>query len=508
MTYTTKEDKKEPIGPAPDMANTQPEADTVATQVAQPLSSTGGDGTETNAQPAAQATNATTAGAATQAAATKRAATTTRTAGTPAAQQQLTRQAVTGYGEMGPFLARLYASRQNADTYLEQVGEIDRMLPRAIEEYRRTGRNPLADVVLAEMKPKRNVDEEKRLQQNARMLAINNMISLIGKGIAATGGLRPAPVDNRPIYDIQNRLQQLDDMYRQEGMRYDQNRLLAAIRKDQANLQAAKEEVDTLADSRKGYIDLYKDAAENNRKLEEKAAELGINASKYSAEMGYKYDKMKSDEKTADKNRAVQWARIAKEHPSIFLQNNQTGKQDELTPELTARLMNIVGQITNRRRSAGKKGGGLNIFMNGSGMPAWAGGTGNDGESRPLPLNNYLSDEELKSLNDFKKSGELNPTAHGVLTRLYNDFLRAEEGDMSALGVPDLPNPTGYITDRAKYIDDLSETIAGVMQVDVINGGNGKLTSQKVKKMFPAEAGVLSDAELEKVIRDAREKFK
>lgn len=415
MTYTTDEEKKEPIIPVPGLADTQSATDTVTTPPGPAAQGAVAAQPATNAQPAPPATNATTAQAATPAAqpAVQTAATTgttTRTAATPATQQQLTRQAVSGYGDTGPFLSRLYASRQNMDPYLEQIDEVDRMLLQAVEEYRRTGRNPLADIVLASQKPVRRVDEETRLRNNARLLALNNMISLIGKGIAATGGIRPAPVDNRPIYDIQNRLQRLDDIYRQEGMRYDQNRLLAAIRKDQANLQAAKEEVDALSARRKGYIDLYKDAAENNRLLEEKAAELGINALKYSAEMGYKYDKMKSDETIADKNRAVQYARLAKEHPEVSVLNYKTGQAELLGKEQWARLGGYIARILDQREAA-KKGP----------YGEWIAG------KSPLPLNSRITDEELKELQKAATNGEkLTANQLGVITRLFNEMENGE----------------------------------------------------------------------------------
>lgn len=519
MTYATEEEKEETLLPNDTGSTEVPAVPTAHVPPADLSRWTGPlsyDGPITPmprkpASPAAEgstppAANATTAPAVEESA-TAQPAQSQPTAATPATQQQLSRQAVSGYGDVAPYLAPLRAAQRDPGAYLEQIDAIDRQLPRAVEEYRRTGRNPLADIVLERQKPRKNVDEEKRLKTQAVLQSFNNLFSLLGKGIAASAGLRPAPADNKPIEEIHRRLQQLDDLYRNEKQRYDQNELLAAMRKDQAALQAAKDEVDALSARRKGYIDLYKGDLEHNRQLEEKAAELGVKSSQYRTDLQYKYDKMKSDKETADKNRAVQYARLAKEHPKIFLQNSLTGKQDELSPELTSRLMNIVGQITNRRKSVEKKSGGLNFYMNGSGMPVWAGDTDGD-RSRPLPLNNYLSDEELEKLNDFKKSGELNPTAHGVLTRLYNDMLRFERGDMSALGVPELPNPTGFIMNRTKYVDDLSETIAGIMQVDAIYGGDGKLTPQEVKEMLPAEAGMLSHAELERAIRNAREKFK
>lgn len=125
----------------------------------------------------------------------------------------------------------------------------------AAERYQDGTRNPLADIVLAKQKPVRNVDEETRLRQNAKLHALNNIVSLIGKGVAATGGIRPTLPDNRPIYDIQNRLQRLDDIYRQEGMRYDQNSLMSALRKDQTTQAGAQAEMSAAAAARKAAQD-------------------------------------------------------------------------------------------------------------------------------------------------------------------------------------------------------------------------------------------------------------
>ena len=153
----------------------------------------------------------------------------------PTGTERAASVAQSGYSaDMGPILAMLAAQTVDPGQYADPMAQIDARLPQAIDEYRRTGRNPLADIVLKEMKPRRNVPEETRLRQNAKLYALNNVLSLLGRGIAASGGLNPGPIDNQPIYDIQSRLQRLDDLYRQEGYRYDQNRLLDAIRKDQA----------------------------------------------------------------------------------------------------------------------------------------------------------------------------------------------------------------------------------------------------------------------------------
>ncbi|MDE6500203.1 MAG: hypothetical protein K2K83_05820, partial [Rikenella sp.] len=131
MTHTTEEEKKEPIVPVPD-----PAADTAATSTAPAATK---PATVQPAQPQP-------------------------TAATPATQPQLSRQSVSGYGDVEPYIVPLRAAQRDPGRYLEQIDEIDRQLPQAVEEYRRTGRNPLADIVLKKQKPRRRMDEEKRLK--------------------------------------------------------------------------------------------------------------------------------------------------------------------------------------------------------------------------------------------------------------------------------------------------------------------------------------------------------
>ncbi|MDE5944560.1 MAG: hypothetical protein K2G93_03120 [Rikenella sp.] len=403
MTYATKEEKEKTLLPH----NTEP-TEIPSVPTAQPAA-------EESATPAANATNAP---AVEEPATTQPAQPQPTTA--PPATQQLSRQAVSGYGDVAPYLAPLRAAQRDPGAYLEKIDEIDRQLPRAVEEYRRTGRNPLADIVLASQKPRRRVDEERRLKTQAVLQSFNNLFSLLGKGIAASAGLRPTPVDNKPIEEIHRRLQQLDDLYRNEKQRYDQNELLAAIRKDQTNLQAAKAEADALSARRKGYIDLYKGDLEHNRQLTEKAAELGVKSSQYRSDLQYKYDKMKSDEETANKNRAVQWARLAKEHPQIKIRNYSTGGYDDLTPERWADIAGVIDLITDQRESAKK--GPYGEWMAGK-TPNW--------------MNNELTDEELADLRGALKNGKLTVTQEGLVSRLYNRMVSGGFYD------PDAEHPYG-----------------------------------------------------------------
>ncbi|WP_294597512.1 hypothetical protein [uncultured Rikenella sp.] len=368
-----------------------------------------------------------------------------------------------------------------------EIEEIDRLLPQSIEEYKRTGRNPLADIVLEKQKPRRNVDEEKRLKTLATLHAFNNLFSVIGKGIAASAGLRPTPVDNKPIEDIQHRLQQLDNIYRNEEQRYNQNELLAAMRKDQTNLQAAKEEVDALSARRKGYIDMYKDELEHNRQLEEKAAELGVKSSQYRTDLQYKYDKMKSEEKTADKNRAVQWARLAKEHPEVSVLNYKTGKAELLDKEKWARLGGYIARILDQRESA-KKGP----------YGEWIAG------KSPLPLNSRITDEELKELQKAATNGEkLTANQLGVITRLFNEMENGEvyeTENSTPFYMPDKPRSMYAQSIRPQY----ENWLQGMREYYTLTGQmpDNTITVDEARKLFDGMQNV-PDKEITDVLQAA-----
>ncbi len=470
MTYATKEEKEKTLLPH----------DTEPTEI--PSVPTAQPAAEESATPA---TNATTAPAAAKPA-TAQPAQPQPTAAPPATQQQLSRQAVSGYGDVAPYLVPLRAAQRDPGAYLEKIDEIDRQLPRAVEEYRRTGRNPLADIVLASQKPRRRVDEERRLKTQAVLQSFNNLFSLLGKGIAASAGLRPAPVDNKPIEEIHRRLQQLDDLYRNEKQRYDQNELLAAIRKDQKNLQAAKAEADALSARRKGYIDLYKDELEYNRQLEEKAAELGVKSSQYRTDLQYKYDKIKSDEKTADKNRAVQYARLAKEHPDTLLRDTVNGGYIELTPKVRADLAGVVSRIMEQRESA-KKGP----------YGEWIAG------KYPLPMNNELTDEELTELKDALKDGKVSIKQEAILTRLLNAANGGGFYDPEAehpYGVPQKPT-SGY---AESIHDQYKNYLAGELRhmLDSKQMKNNTITIEHAKELFDGLKMAPANA-VKRVLKDA-----
>ncbi len=467
MTYATKEEKEKTLLPH----------DTEPTEIP----------SVPTAQPAAEesaptATNATTAPATAKPATVQPA----QPQPIPATQQQLSRQAVSGYGDVAPYIAPLRAAQRDPGAYLEQIGAIDQQLPQAVEEYRRTGRNPLADIVLEKQKPRRRVDEERRLKTQAVLQSFNNLFSLLGKGIAASAGLRPTPVDNKPIEEIHRRLQQLDDLYRNEKQRYDQNELLAAIRKDQTNLQAAKAEADALSARRQGYIDLYKGDLEHNRQLEEKAAELGVKSSQYRTDLQYKYDKLKSDKETADKNRAVQYARLAKEYPKIKIRNHSTGEYDDLTPERVADVAGLLSEVMEDRQSARK--GPYGEWIDGK---------------YPHLLNSSVTDEELTELQKALKKGDLTITQQSIIARLYNDMQRGGFYDPEAehpYGVA--PKPTsGYAQSNHKqYVDYVRSMHAWMKRTD--QSRDDTVTIEEARYMFGMPKPT-PEASVRKVMEDA-----
>lgn len=435
------------------------------------------------------------------------------------------RVAASGYAaDMGPILAWLEAGRIDPEPYRREMERIDAMLPQAAEEYRRTGRNPLADVVLAGMKPKRNIDEEERLRQNAKLLALNNALSLIGKGIAASAGIRPTPIDNKPIYDIQARLRQLDDIYRQEGLRYDQNRLLSALRKDQANQQAAQAAVEALQKQRDSYAGMYSDAIQNNRDIDAKMADKALEASKFSAEQRYKYDKLRSDEQTADKNRGVQWAKLKyereKDEPMVI--DNHTRKGIPLNRENRARLAMVASYLLEKKERARKTGSTFNFGFSGQSMAPYT----PEAEGRnPKVLNNALTEDDWNALEKFTRDGTLSFPAQAVLGRIAGAVSKAtEEGDLSGFGVPPIPERPNVTPkdpsdkkqveranrERALFQSELAQTIQGQMEVLEMLNPQGGIPSPKAIRELNADdpaAKKIAPQDWNMAYREAKSRF-
>ena len=491
-----------------------PTASRTQQPVAQPAASKVGQTSQTSVQPAAS----TPPSKNTQH--TSRASETTvqqtASASAPIQQPQSVRIAQSGYGDQGPILAHLRQSYQDPTPYLKGMENVDTQLAEAIEHYRQTGRNPLADIVLREQKPQRRADEEARLKQTAKLLALNNVLSLIGRGIAATGGIRPAPIDNQPIYDIQSRLRQLDDLYQQEGVRYDQNRLLAAIRKDQANLQAAQAAVAELQGRRKAYADLYGDALENNRRLAEKEADIAHEASKFRNEMAYKYDQLDETQRHNKTNEGIQWRKLQKEEEDStpIIIDRTTRRPVKLTRENRAMLDMLVGYLVDGRTRDAKSGG---FSITSSGLNYSPGGYAG---RKPKVLNNMLTDEQWIALDKYTKDGTMTPTASAAYSKIMGAYSKALMGDMRDFGVPALPERpktesldsknkkgTGQTdNDHQKFIDDAAYTVRGQMEVAELLGG-GIPTVEDIKQTNANMDTKLTDEEWKTVYRKALDDF-
>lgn len=135
------------------------------------------------------------------------------------------------------------------------------------EDYISGRRNPIADLIKA---PQRDINTEERQKQVAKWGLIGDAIELIGKGYAASKGVKPSGGEGESTYRAIGELQRLDDIYRQEGYRYDHQVMLDGLRRKEAqdNLQDRQ-----LQEARIDY--------ENNRAKAEKAdqAELGYKMS-------------------------------------------------------------------------------------------------------------------------------------------------------------------------------------------------------------------------------------
>lgn len=99
------------------------------------------------------------------------------------------------------------------------------------DDYISGRRNPVADMIT---RPKRDETKEKRLKQAAIVSVIVDAVGLIGKGYAASQGVKPTVTEGVGTMRSIAELRRLDDIYREEGYRYDQQKLMDALRRKSA----------------------------------------------------------------------------------------------------------------------------------------------------------------------------------------------------------------------------------------------------------------------------------
>lgn len=105
-------------------------------------------------------------------------------------------------------------------------------------------RNPLSDIL---KKPVRDTQTEDRQKAVAIGGLIGDAIGLIGKGYAASKGVRPTITEGATTYKAINELKKLDDTYKEQGYRYDHQTMLDTLRRRQAADDLQRAELDTAA---------------------------------------------------------------------------------------------------------------------------------------------------------------------------------------------------------------------------------------------------------------------
>lgn len=122
------------------------------------------------------------------------------------------------------------AAAQSEQTYQNTLGQFTQYH----QEYADGRRNPVADLI---RKPERDQAAEKRYKQAATIGLMGDALGLIGKSYAASKGVQPSKTEGTTTFQALGELKKLDDIYRQEGVRYDHNRLLDALRRKEASDQ-------------------------------------------------------------------------------------------------------------------------------------------------------------------------------------------------------------------------------------------------------------------------------
>lgn len=163
------------------------------------------------------------------------------------------------------------------------------------QDYVTGKRNPVADMI---RKPERDAAE--RLKQVAKWSFLGDAIGLIGKGYAASRGVMPSKTGGVGTFQALNELNRLDDIYRQEGDRYDHNMVMDAIRR-----QGAADDLE------RTKLGLAQSEASYNRgradKLESMALNLELDKERTEAAKAEKADDRAYTEKQSEKNFKREW---------------------------------------------------------------------------------------------------------------------------------------------------------------------------------------------------------
>lgn len=107
------------------------------------------------------------------------------------------------------------------------------------QEYISGRRNPIADLI---KKPERDTKSEDRQKAVAIAGLFGDALRLIGKGYAASKGVKTNLNTGATTYRALGELKKLDDVYRADGYRYDHQTMLDTLRRKQSddNLQQAQ----------------------------------------------------------------------------------------------------------------------------------------------------------------------------------------------------------------------------------------------------------------------------
>lgn len=108
-----------------------------------------------------------------------------------------------------------------------------------LKNYRANGGNILKQHLDAN-KPQRKEQEKSRLRNEAITGALSNVLSLVGKGIGASEGIKQSPVDNTQVFAKLNELKRLEDLYEQEGIKWKENLLKASLQQENDRLAQDK----------------------------------------------------------------------------------------------------------------------------------------------------------------------------------------------------------------------------------------------------------------------------